>query len=248
MIKFFRRIRKSQIRENRMGKYFKYAIGEILLVVIGILIALQINNWNQKRIDNNKEEKFLLEIKENLNEDLQKIDATISANQSKLRIIDSAYYYLSLMNDNPNHGKRFSQFMPTVTNYSVFSPTRVAFDNIIATGKIGVLRSDDLRKIISRYYSDKSLNSNQNQITTITQNFLDNVGYNLINKTMMQDITKRDFDVISIEQIAIHKDPKVLSGLFVLLNKTKEQNYLLDKMKVSTSELITSINNYLDTK
>jgi len=46
MIKFFRHIRKSLIEQNKMGKYFKYAIGEIILVVIGILIALQINNWN----------------------------------------------------------------------------------------------------------------------------------------------------------------------------------------------------------
>ena len=49
MIKFFRHIRRSLLNENRMGKYFKYAIGEILLVVIGILIALQINNWNEHR-------------------------------------------------------------------------------------------------------------------------------------------------------------------------------------------------------
>ncbi len=52
MIKFFRKICKSLIEQNKMGKYFKYAIGEIVLVVIGILIALQINNWNeQKRIE-----------------------------------------------------------------------------------------------------------------------------------------------------------------------------------------------------
>ena len=47
MIKFFRNIRQSLIMENKTSKYLKYAIGEILLVVIGILIALQINNWNE---------------------------------------------------------------------------------------------------------------------------------------------------------------------------------------------------------
>ena len=53
MIKFFRHIRRSLIQENKMGKYFKYAIGEIILVVLGILIALQINNWNEnKKIEN----------------------------------------------------------------------------------------------------------------------------------------------------------------------------------------------------
>lgn len=49
MIKFFRHIRKTLIMENKTSKYFKYAIGEIVLVVIGILIALSINNWNEKR-------------------------------------------------------------------------------------------------------------------------------------------------------------------------------------------------------
>ena len=49
MIKFFRKIRQNLLSEGKTGKYFKYAIGEIVLVVIGILIALQINNWNEGR-------------------------------------------------------------------------------------------------------------------------------------------------------------------------------------------------------
>jgi hypothetical protein len=49
MIKFFRKIRQNLLMENKTGKYFKYAIGEILLVVIGIIIALQLNNWNESR-------------------------------------------------------------------------------------------------------------------------------------------------------------------------------------------------------
>ena len=49
MIKFFRHIRKNLLNEGKTSKYLKYAIGEIILVVIGILIALQINNWNEKK-------------------------------------------------------------------------------------------------------------------------------------------------------------------------------------------------------
>ena len=49
MIKFFRHIRQNLIMENKTSKYLKYAIGEIILVVIGILIALQVNNWNENR-------------------------------------------------------------------------------------------------------------------------------------------------------------------------------------------------------
>ncbi|NNC44454.1 MAG: hypothetical protein HKN99_01055 [Winogradskyella sp.] len=55
MIKFFRKIRYNLMEQNKTGKYFKYAIGEIILVVIGILIALQINNWNEQRKEKQQE-------------------------------------------------------------------------------------------------------------------------------------------------------------------------------------------------
>src|SRR6056300_1110140 len=62
MIKFFRRIRFDLMNNNKTGKYFKYAIGEILLVVIGILIALQINNWNENQKDRIIEKEMLTEL------------------------------------------------------------------------------------------------------------------------------------------------------------------------------------------
>ena len=68
MIKFFRRIRYDLMNQNKTTKYFKYAIGEIILVVIGILIALQINNWNEGR----KNKKMLGQYTNNLIEDLRK--------------------------------------------------------------------------------------------------------------------------------------------------------------------------------
>ena len=58
MIKFFRRIRQRLLSENKFSKYLLYAIGEIVLVVIGILIALQINNWNEDKKNNRLEEAY----------------------------------------------------------------------------------------------------------------------------------------------------------------------------------------------
>jgi hypothetical protein len=57
-MKFFRKIRQRLLTENKFSKYLIYAIGEIVLVVIGILIALSINNWNQGRIDKKSESKY----------------------------------------------------------------------------------------------------------------------------------------------------------------------------------------------
>jgi len=75
MIKFFRHIRKSILIKNKTGKYLKYAIGEILLVMIGILLALQVNNWNEQRKSNKQESLLLrqlhLDVNSNLNEVLE---------------------------------------------------------------------------------------------------------------------------------------------------------------------------------
>ena len=64
----------------------------------------------------------------------------------------------------------------------------------------------------------------------------------------MKFITKKDFDVIPIEKVSVHKDPKVLSGLFVLLNKTMEHDKQLTDMSSKITTLIDSINNYLNNK
>ena len=74
-MKIFRKIRFNLIGENKTGKYIKYAIGEIVLVVIGILIALQINNWNQAKKDNNALNEYLVKIKSHTVEDLYKLDS-----------------------------------------------------------------------------------------------------------------------------------------------------------------------------
>ena len=67
MIKFFRKIRLNLLSAGKTGKYMKYAIGEIVLVVIGILIALSINNWNEER----KNEKELIEFLKSLKQELE---------------------------------------------------------------------------------------------------------------------------------------------------------------------------------
>lgn len=70
MLKFFRKIRQDLMGKNQRAKYLKYAIGEIALVVIGILIALQINNWNENRKTKLKEIEVLEAIQISLESDL----------------------------------------------------------------------------------------------------------------------------------------------------------------------------------
>ena len=69
MLPFFRKIRKKMADDNRPLKYLRYAIGEIVLVVIGILIALQINNWNEERKGKKLEQTYLIRLQNDLAKD-----------------------------------------------------------------------------------------------------------------------------------------------------------------------------------
>ena len=88
MIKFFRRIRQQLLSEGNTGKYLKYAIGEIILVVIGILIALQVNNWNEGKKIEQEQLLFLNTLKEDLNNDLEQLDQILTFQQEKLDTIN----------------------------------------------------------------------------------------------------------------------------------------------------------------
>ena len=91
MIKFFRHIRKSLLMENKTGKYLKYAIGEIILVVLGILIALNINSWNEARKKDIAEKEFIEGVKNDLRQDKQYIELVIKNINPKIK----AYNFLN---------------------------------------------------------------------------------------------------------------------------------------------------------
>lgn len=89
-MKFFRKIRQSLLSENKFGKYLIYATGEILIVLIGILIAIQINNWNERQKNEKKIVSFLQEIKKNLTEEIDESKSVIefyNGRDSLLRLV-----------------------------------------------------------------------------------------------------------------------------------------------------------------
>lgn len=89
MIKFFRKIRQNLLTENKFSKYLLYAIGEIILVVIGILIALGINNWNQKNSDRKIEKDYISSLIEDAKTDLSNFENAIALNEQRVKILDS---------------------------------------------------------------------------------------------------------------------------------------------------------------
>ena len=94
MINFFRKIRQNLLSEGKTGKYLKYAIGEIILVVIGILIALSINNWNTERINNNRVKQYVKSLVQDLENDIKMINASQFQAKKSFQRIDSLKSYI----------------------------------------------------------------------------------------------------------------------------------------------------------
>ena len=117
MANFFKNIRKTHLMKNNSKKYLKYAIGEVILVVIGILIALQINNWNEANKDKYEELKLLKQIQSDIsinNDDILKITEAL---ESRIQNMDTVLYALK----KENYNLRSSLFLSTLHNKSFFN-------------------------------------------------------------------------------------------------------------------------------
>ena len=149
MIKFFRTIRKNLLTNNKVGVYLLYAIGEILLVVIGIIIAVQIGNWNQS-VQNEKLVRISLE---NLREDLeiQKeiIDEQIAHESEMIAMADTV---LILMQASAPSPEEITPLVYALTTRRTFIANKATFNNLESTGNIVLLEDKELKNELIRYY------------------------------------------------------------------------------------------------
>ncbi|SFZ93948.1 hypothetical protein SAMN05428642_103448 [Flaviramulus basaltis] len=148
MIKIFRNIRKNLINEGKTSKYFKYAIGEIILVVIGILIALQINTWKNEKEESLLEIKIIKELKSNLKLDLVEIQEDIGIMEDIN--VASAYIknYLQT-HELPSDSLNEKSILLRVTPH--FDPNKSGYGLLVSKG-IGIISNDSLRNDISLLY------------------------------------------------------------------------------------------------
>jgi len=166
MLKFFRTIRKKLIEEDNVRKYLFYAIGEILLVVIGILIALQINNWNEFSKNRNYEIYLLSEVQNNLKEDKALIDEIIQKREKAAYATDRMLTYVP---EGTIHEDSISIHLAWAFTFERYYPIRNAYEML----KFSSLQLSN-RKLgtqLSRYYEYEQ-NKSQNGIKDIESFFI----------------------------------------------------------------------------
>lgn len=141
-------MRYDLMEKNKTTKYFKYAMGEVLLVMAGILLALQINNWNEERKSSIKEEVNLKSLKSEMMSSLEELNrdqefnqihyqSTVNVHkyiQTKSVLVDSMYrdFYLSV---------QFNYFFPKTSTYET-----------LKSGNLEIIQSDSLRILITDVY------------------------------------------------------------------------------------------------
>ena len=151
MIKFFRRIRQQLISENKTGKYLKYAIGEIVLVVIGILIALSVNTWNENRKNKVTEKDIYCKLLEDFNLDRQNI-ANLSE-EADYKINVAKKLLLELPKKNKDKSYLIDNYIQALRT-NAFTPSKVTISDITSSGKLNLITNNELKTSLLRYYAE----------------------------------------------------------------------------------------------
>jgi hypothetical protein len=249
MIKFFRKIRQKLLNENRLGKYSLYAIGEILLVVIGILIALQINNQNDLRKDRIKEIHYLKNIKTDLNINLLEMDR-----------------YLEIRTENIEAAKRIIEHFEgkPITDFTAFNADGVkiyswqkfyqnnnTFQELVNSGNLALLSNDSIKKklldIESLY---KKMKSEEEHYRFDTESVIYGPLYELMDLNPMvsnfefyasNGNSGTDVALTSEYFSEFLKNKKLKNGFVLTVLEFTTLNQQMREIKQMTEELILSI-------
>lgn len=151
MIKFFRKIRQRLLTENKFSKYLLYAIGEIVLVVVGILIALQINNWNEWKKDRAIEVIILTDLKENIESNMLLLNERISEIEKYDRSGELVYNALK----NGNYKATFTavDWQSSLMNVAALTFSQAGYESLKNKG-FEIISNPELRKAIISHFEN----------------------------------------------------------------------------------------------
>ena len=229
MIKFFRYLRLQLLSGNsseeqssgvgKFNKYLLYAIGEIVLVVIGILIALQINNWNENQKENRLEAQYYCRLLEDIEQDLVQITQLKKNAEDRLKASNQAVRLL--LGEHPKKmdvGKQI--WLANKAIYIDFRPNNSAFEDLKSGAKLNIIDDKSVIKALNTYYNNiESLKSiimiNGANAVEVLYNHKDNFAngenqasmkYGRLKEGLEQDVYKSiDLDSVSVISEAMQK-------------------------------------------
>ncbi len=182
MINFFRKIRQQLLTENKFSKYFKYAIGEIFLVVIGILIALSINNWNEERKARIKEKKVLIEVLSTLERNCNLLEAYILDFRRYNNSADTILLALDMkLQYKESYGRHFHNAR---VDLPINFVSQAGYEELKNVG-FDIIQSDELKNEIVNIFETTypSMREILDSFKTTNQNFLEHIRHHFYDRS-----------------------------------------------------------------
>lgn len=202
MIKFFRRIRYNLMEAGKTAKYLKYAIGEIVLVVIGILLALQINNWNEDRKDRKLEIEFLVGLQKTLRLDLDRNLKSQKINEEALNSMKFLTEHLE--NGRPYHDSLKYHF-GAMSQFQFWDLSESVFESLKTKG-LDLISNKNLRDSLALAYGNH--NKSINYAGFRYYDNIDHAIFNIFNKRFEEAWAGANQDkTIYDEQVNIYMKP-----------------------------------------
>ncbi|WP_445383635.1 DUF6090 family protein [Robiginitalea sp. IMCC43444] len=151
MLRFFRKLRQGLLKDNNFSRYFLYAIGEILLVMIGILLALQVNNWNEERIIRKKEYFYLKALKDEFETNQKELSRVKLLNSKNLDHAQTMSKYMGIKNNALSQRAFDSLAIGTVGSEVQYRPGEGVMRELIQSGNLGILSNNELRQKLASW-------------------------------------------------------------------------------------------------
>ena len=153
-MKFFRKLRQQLLGDQKFRKYLLYALGEIALVVIGILIALQVNNWNEQRKEQKELDGYLSTISKNINRDLEQLETLVEYRRKSKA---GSTVYMEFLDEELIPADVINEYYAEYWNHLAifemyFTPDRSGFEALKTSGFLGRLQGSELETELYKYY------------------------------------------------------------------------------------------------
>lgn len=243
MIKFFRKIRQQMLDENKTSRYIKYALGEIILVVIGIVIALQLNTWNENRKAANEETKILMALQADFEVSKTRIEETMVIQKKVLN------YGKILIDIHEQHDSKIFEYFDTqldsldhLISYGISwyraEPVTGAYNALISAGKVDLIKDEKLRHFLAQFSADLESGFEDqessmlllNNLNIQTSSFILKIASNKFRERLR--LTSRKIDSLKVSENFFKNDVffgDLYNKLVLENNRLNRQQSLLDQ-------------------